>query len=301
MLTTLTRTVDRFLEGQRWLEPLGDWLQNLISSLYRGLGKPGRGLKTFVHGTWLGHPLHPLITDLPIGAWTLAVIFDVVWLFQRGRGIAVGADLTVGVGALASLAALVTGFTDWNETVDRERRVGLTHGLLNTVVIALYLASFGVRVTGGSRLTAIVIALVGYAGLVSAAWLGGEMVFGIGTGVNHHAWQSPPIEWAAVIKAADLLEGTLQKVEVQGTPILLTRRGARICAIGETCSHAGGPLSEGTPEANLVVCPWHASRFDLCTGAVRGGPATMSQVRYETRVVNGEIQVRRSADSLQPN
>ena len=93
----------------------------------------------------------------------------------------------------------------------------------------------------------------------------------------------------------------LIKAMAGDTPILLYKKGDTVCAISETCSHAGGPLSEGELDGNLVQCPWHASRFDICSGQVRGGPATISQVRYETRIQNGQIEVRRSEDTLQPN
>jgi nitrite reductase/ring-hydroxylating ferredoxin subunit len=98
-----------------------------------------------------------------------------------------------------------------------------------------------------------------------------------------------------------LHDGVLVRGMAGDTPILLYKKGEKVCAISETCSHAGGPLSEGEIIGNLVQCPWHASHFDLCTGLVRGGPATISQVRYETRVQNGQIEVRRSQDTFQPN
>ncbi len=297
----LSRTIDRVLAGQRWLEPLGDWLQKFIGGFYKGLGAPGAALKTFFHGTWLGHPLHPVITDIPIGAWTLALIFDIAWLFRHSPKVALAADVTVAIGILAALGAAVTGYTDWNETIDRERRVGLAHGLLNTLTIVVYLISYVIRGTGGPRGLAFVIALVGYAVLVSAAFLGGELVFGIGTGVNHHAWQAPVTDWTAVLRASELAEAKLHKVEVSGTPIVLFKRGETICAIGETCAHAGGPLSEGSMDGDIVICPWHGSRFDICCGRVRGGPATTSQVRYETRVQDGRIEIRRSAETFVQN
>lgn len=297
----LSRQIDRFLQGQRWLEPLGDALQKFVGGFYKTAGAPGPGLKSFMHGTWLGHPLHPVITDIPVGAWTLGVVFDIAYLFAQRSGIATAADVTIGIGLLASIGAALTGFTDWNETYDRERRVGLAHGLLNVTAIILYFISFVIRGASGPRALAIFLALVGYVVVVSAAYLGGELVFNIGTGVNHHAWQSPPTEFVSVLPAAKLKEGALQKVMADGTPILLYKQGSTICAIGETCSHAGGPLSEGKLEKNMIICPWHASRFDICTGAVRGGPATISEVRYETRVQDGQIQVRRSAETLQLN
>jgi nitrite reductase/ring-hydroxylating ferredoxin subunit/uncharacterized membrane protein len=297
----VNHVINRFIDSQRWLEPVADFLQKVVGGTYKALGEPGHALKTFVHGTWLGHPLHPLITDVPIGAWTLAVVFDIIYLFQRTSGWSSAADVTILVGFLAALGAAVTGYTDWNETVDRERRVGVAHGLLNTLVIVIYLVSLIIRATGGSRGLAIVLAFIGYALVVSAAYLGGELVFSIGTGVNHHAWQEVPTKFTKVLLEGQLHDGVLVKAMAGDTPILLYKKGTNLCAISETCSHAGGPLSEGEVMGNLVQCPWHASRFDLCTGQVRGGPATMSQVRYETRMQNGQIEVRRSDVTLQPN
>jgi nitrite reductase/ring-hydroxylating ferredoxin subunit/uncharacterized membrane protein len=297
----LNHIVNRFIDRQRWLEPVADFLQKVVTGSYKVLGKPGHDLKTLLHGTWLGHPLHPVLTDIPIGAWTLAVLFDIIYVFQRTHGWVSAADVTIFVGLLAALGAAVTGYTDWNETVDRERRVGIAHGLLNTFVIVVYLVSLIIRVTGGSRGLAIVLALVGYVLVLTAAFLGGELVFSIGTGVNHHAWQEVPIKFTRVMLEGQLTDNMLVKAMAGDTPILLYKRGSAICAISETCSHAGGPLSEGELDGNLVQCPWHASRFDVCTGQVRGGPATISQVRYETRIQNGQIEVRRSEDTLQPN
>ncbi|HEV2012572.1 MAG TPA: DUF2231 domain-containing protein [Candidatus Dormibacteraeota bacterium] len=297
----LNHLVNRFIDRQRWLEPVADVLQKLVGSSYKVLGNPGRALKTFVHGTWLGHPLHPVITDIPLGAWTLAVIFDLSYLIERSHGWVSAADVTIFIGLLAALGAAVTGYTDWSDTIGRERRVGIAHGLLNTLVILLYLVSFILRVTGGSRGLAILLAYAGYLLVLAAAFLGGELVFSIGTGVNHHAWQEVPTKFTKVLLEGQLMDGMLIKAMAGDTPILLYKKGDIVCAISETCSHAGGPLSEGELDGNLVQCPWHASRFDVCTGQVKGGPATISQVRYETRIQNGQVDVRRSADTLQPN
>jgi len=297
----LNHAVNRFIDRQRWLEPVADFLQKVVGGFYKVLGAPGHGLKTFIHGTWLGHPLHPVITDIPLGAWTLAVLFDIIYLFNRTTTWTTAADLSIIIGVVAALAAAVTGYTDWNETIDRERRVGVAHGLINTLVLIIYVASLIVRGAGANRGLGIVLALVGYALVISAAYLGGEMVFSIGTGVNHHAWQPVPEKFTKVLLEGRLTEGMLIKAMAGDTPILLYKKGDTVCAISETCSHAGGPLSEGELDGNLVQCPWHASRFDICTGQVRGGPATVSQVRYETRIQNGQIEVRRSEDTLQPN
>jgi nitrite reductase/ring-hydroxylating ferredoxin subunit len=179
--------------------------------------------------------------------------------------------------------------------------VGVAHGLINSLAIVLYIISLLVAVTGGSRGLAIVLAFIGYVLVLSAAYLGGELVYSIGTGVNHHAWQHQPDKFTRVMLEGQLREGVLVRGLAGDTPILLYKKGDAVCAISETCSHAGGPLSEGEVVGNLVQCPWHASRFDLCTGAVRQGPATIGQVRYETRMQNGQIEVKVSEHTLQPN
>jgi nitrite reductase/ring-hydroxylating ferredoxin subunit/uncharacterized membrane protein len=297
----LNHLVNRFIDRQRWLEPVADVLQKLVAGSYKLLGNPGRSLKTLFHGTWLGHPLHPVLTDIPIGAWTIAVLFDLSYLIERSHGWVSAADVTIFIGLLAALATAVTGYTDWSDTFGRERRVGISHGLLNTLVIVLYLVSFILRVTGGSRGLAILLAYLGYLLVLTAAFLGGDLVFSIGTGVNHHAWQEVPTKFTKVLLEGKLADGILVRGLAGDTPILLYKKGDTVCAISETCSHAGGPLSEGELDGNVVQCPWHGSRFDVCTGQVKGGPATISQVRYETRVQNGQIEVRRSEDTLQPN
>src|ERR1700694_5620215 len=181
----LNHIVNRFIDRQRWLEPVADLLQKVVAGSYKILGKPGRTLKTFMHGTWLGHPLHPVLTDIPIGAWTIAVIFDLSYLIERSHGWVSGAHLKIFIGLLGALGSAVAGYTDWSDTFGRERRVGIAHGLLNTVVIVVYLVSFILRVTGGSRGFAILLAYAGYLLVVTAAFVGGGLVFSIGTGVNH--------------------------------------------------------------------------------------------------------------------
>src|SRR6202165_2503468 len=298
----LNHIVSRFIDRQRWLEPVADLLQKVVAGAYKLLGKPGRDVKTLLNGTWLGHPLHPVITDIPLGAWTLAVLFDIIYLFKGTHGWISAAALAVFVGLLGALGSALTGYTDWSDTFGRERRVGIAHGLLNTAVIVVYLVSLIIRVTHGSRGLAIVLALIGYGIVITAAFLGGDLVFSIGTGVNHHAWQEVPTKFTKVMLEGQLTDNMLVKGLAGDTPILLYKKGDAVCAISETCSHAGGPLSEGELlVGNLVQCPWHASRLDVCTRSGQGGPATIRQERYEVRRQNGQIEVRRSADTLQPN
>lgn len=295
----LNAAVNRLLERQRWLEPVADFLQKVVGGTYKALGAPGTALKTFNHGTWLGHPLHPVLTDVPIGLFTIAVLFDIIYLFNRSGIWFSAAELTIFVGILAALATAVTGLTDWNETYGHERRVGVAHGLINIVAVVIYLVSLLIRWGGGSPGLAIVLAFIGYVLIISAAYLGGELVFSIGTGVNHHAFQHAPSKFTRVMLEGQLNDGVLVRGLAGDTPVLLYKKGDRICAISETCAHAGGPLSEGEIVGDMVQCPWHASRFDLCSGRVRRGPATVSQVRYDARMQNGQIEVKVSEQTLQ--
>src|SRR5258708_27875690 len=134
----LNHGVNRFVDRQRWLEPVADFLQKVVAGSYKLLGNPGHALKTFMHGTWLGHPLHPVLTDIPIGAWTIAVIFDLSYIIGRSHGWASAADVTIFIGLLAAIGAAVTGYTDWGATFGPDRRVGIAHGLLNTRLLPLY-------------------------------------------------------------------------------------------------------------------------------------------------------------------
>ena len=296
----LNAAVNRFIDRQRWLEPVADLLQKVVSGTYKALGSAGTSLKSFNHGTWLGHPLHPVLTDIPLGLWTITVLFDIIYLFNRSAVWFDASELTIFVAILVALATAVTGFTDWNETYGRERRVGVAHGLINTVVVLIYIASLLIRWTGGTVVGAIILSFIGYALLLSAAYLGGELVFSIGTGVNHHAFQHQPQKFTRVMLEGQLTDGILVRGLAGDTPVLIYKKGDTVCAISETCSHAGGPLSEGEVIGNVVQCPWHASHFDLCTGQVKRGPATVSQVRYDARVQNGQIEVKVSDQTLQP-
>src|SRR4029077_19553365 len=102
-------------------------------------GDAGRRVRDFLHGTWLGHPLHPALTDIPLGAWTTALALDAAG--DRSRGMARAADTAMGVGIAGAVGAAVTGLTDWHHTTGGDRRLGLGHAMLNTAALALYVTS----------------------------------------------------------------------------------------------------------------------------------------------------------------
>src|SRR2546421_11801268 len=124
-------------------------------------------MKTAVHGVWLGHPLHPVFTDLPIGAWTTGLVLDAVAATSHDRGMQRAGDVAIAVGLAGAAAAAVTGLTDWSETSGHARRTGLVHGLLNIAATALYATAYVLR-TRGSRSSGQTCALAGYGLAVSA-------------------------------------------------------------------------------------------------------------------------------------
>lgn len=279
-------------------ERLSDSLQGIMQKILGGPEKSPRRLKSFLNGTWLGHPLHPLLTDIPIAAWVLTAVFDIIWLFSRASWSGYGAFVSVIVGILAALGAAITGLTDWSDTYGAERRVGLNHALFNTIALLLYLVSFLLRLFAGPGDTLIAV-ILGFVGLVSvtyAGYLGGDMVFTKGTGVNHTAWEAAGEDYEEVMPVADVQEGKLYRVAVAGVPVVLLRQGEQFSAISATCPHAGGPLDEGTLTGDIVSCPWHGSRFCIRDGRVLTGPAVVNAPRYAVRVENGQVALKRISE-----
>ena len=280
------KSVVETVERQEWLAPVEDELQKAVHRAYEAGGGGGRAMKNFLNGTWLGHPLHPALTDVPLGAWTATVVLDA--LDSRA------ADGALAVGLAGSALAALTGLTDWQDIDGPARRIGLLHGALNLTGAALFATSL-VKRREGKRSQGKVLALAGFAGAMFSAWLGGKLVYEKKIGTDHTQDVNLPEDFTDVLAESDLPEGAMRRVEWNGFRILLARRGGRIFAIGEVCSHLGGPLAEGAADDGSVRCPWHGSRFSLADGSVLDGPATHPQPCLETRTRNGRIEVKRCA------
>jgi nitrite reductase/ring-hydroxylating ferredoxin subunit/uncharacterized membrane protein len=281
----------QLVNRQDWIEPLADRLQSTLSNAATAAGPVGQQIEDALHGRWLGHPLHPALVNVPIGAWTVAAALDAIEEVSGNRALGSGADAAIGLGVIGALGAAITGVADWRHTDGQARRVGLAHGLLNTGALALYTTSLILRRFNARRAGRGVAAL-GYVVANAAAYLGGHLVFNEQIGVDHTADQQPPQVFVPVLSATELPEHTLRRVTANGIPVLLLRRGERIYAIAETCSHLGGPLVEGKYEDLSVICPRHGSRFALESGEVLNGPSTYPQPCFETRVQQGQIEVR---------
>ncbi|MGI8609112.1 MAG: Rieske 2Fe-2S domain-containing protein [Candidatus Dormibacteria bacterium] len=285
--------VDRIVSSQAWLEGFGSFVQKVVGGIYKPFGQPGQQFKSFLHGAWLGHALHPVITDVPLGAWTVAIVADLVAYTSRvSPGVG---NFCVLIGLIAAYGAVVTGYNDHHETYGKELRVATAHGLVMTVTTLLYTASFLIRWLGGgsSHDLAVILAVLGYVLLVSGAYLGGDLVFALGTMVNRNAFiEGPEKEFVRVGRPSDFAEGQMKKVDAGGMAVLVVRYTGKLYAISNTCSHAGGPLDEGELHDACVTCPWHFSQFDLTTGRVRRGPATFEQPGFIVREEGETVEVK---------
>ena len=262
-------------------------LQKLLDKALYGGGHPSaQKIRNFLNGTWLGEPLHAVLTDVPVGAWTVAIAFDALDLVFDRRELARASETSIGIGLLGAAGAAVTGMTDWSDVDPPARRLGLIHGLLNLSGAALFATSLFLR-KKKSRTTGRIVGALGYAVMGYAAHLGGKLVYEHRVGVDRTDGQAFPEQFAAVLPETSLMDGKLTRVMYRDTPILLVRRGDRLLALAETCSHFSGPLSEGKLEGDTVVCPHHFSRFALEDGCVLDGPAVHPQPCLEVRTRNG--------------
>jgi nitrite reductase/ring-hydroxylating ferredoxin subunit/uncharacterized membrane protein len=284
------RVVDA-LAQQRWLDRASQAVQKAVQSAFAAGGAAGRQLEDLLHGTGLAHPIHPALTDVPVGAWTVALVFDALEAVNDRADLAPGADAAVALGLAGAVAAASTGIADWQELDAKPLRVGLIHGALNISATALYAASLIMR-RRGAREAGRNLGFAGYALALTAAYLGGDLVYRDQIGVSHANPVWTPLNFTPVLADGELAEGGLRRVDLGDRQIMLARYHGQVYALEEHCSHLGGPLSEGTLEDGCVQCPWHGSRFALEDGRPVAGPAAIPQPCFETRVRNGTIEVR---------
>lgn len=288
----IIHSVIHWIDRQPWLEKLSKALQKIVVSIFSSGGPAAIKIRDFLHGTWLGHPVHPALTDVPIGAFTAALTLDTLEMTTGKRAYGKGADTAIKVGLVGGVAAAVTGIVDWHHTEHTPRRIGTAHALLNTTAMALYLSSLAAR-SRRNRQVGFALAALGFTVTTAAAYLGGHLVFAHKIGVDRSPEVGLPEDFVSVIPERELPENQLYRVEVNNSPVLLVRKAGRIYALAETCAHMAGPLSEGTlTEDNAVECPWHGSRFSLEDGRVLRGPSTYSQPCFDVRVRDGLVEIR---------
>jgi nitrite reductase/ring-hydroxylating ferredoxin subunit/uncharacterized membrane protein len=281
---SVTDVVDR-IENAGPLDPVAKVVKRVVDGLLR----PQR-LRDALHGVWLGHPLHPMLTDVPIGTWTSAAVLDAL----PGTGPAAG--ILIATGCAAALPTAVSGWADWSELHEQQQRVGLVHAVANLVGLGCYVGSLSARARGnGSR--GKLLAYAGYAAVGVGGYLGGHLAYRQAAGVNHTE-QIPhlfPQGWHGVGMLVDFVDGEPTQRTVEDVDLLVVRRGQHVDVLADHCSHLSAPLSGGTFTAEggqgCVVCPWHGSTFRLSDGGVVHGPATAPVPCLDSRVVDGTVEV----------
>lgn len=281
------RLSDR-LEQAEELDRLVEPVQQVVRKL-----PPGR-VRDALHGVWLGHPVHPVLVQVPVGAWLSAAFLDTV-------GNEDGARHLIGLGLLASAPAAVAGWADWSEQHEQQMRTGVVHAAANSAAITLYTGSLVAR---ARQRTGLGKAL-GYAGLAAvalASMLGGDISYRQAGGANH-AEEVPHLVtpgWQDLMPLAGLNQGEPARAMLGEVPVVAVRDGQEVHVLANKCSHMSGPLNEGTlsdgemtgdRKDRCVTCPWHGSVFRLRDGAVVHGPATADQPVFQTRIQEGIIQV----------
>jgi nitrite reductase/ring-hydroxylating ferredoxin subunit/uncharacterized membrane protein len=264
-----------------WTKPLGDLAHRFLFWLFQGLP----WLRDLLVGRWLGHPLHAVLTDAPIGILFLVIVFDVL-------GNPGAAAVTLVVGILAMLAAALAGFADYADTDGKARERATLHATLMVTALLLYLVSLAFRLGGGTAVVStagIWTSILAFLVLASAAYVGGDVVYVLGNMVSRHAFRGAGTKWitlepAELDPAGEIPEGRLLKAKLGINQLVLIRQGEQILALHDTCAHAGGPLNEGRLiDGTIVECPWHYSRYRLVDGLVVRGPSVYDQPSYEVR------------------
>ncbi|HET7034976.1 MAG TPA: Rieske 2Fe-2S domain-containing protein [Thermomicrobiaceae bacterium] len=291
------RSLQRLIDRQSWLNTVADPLQKFLNSIFPQQVETGasQAIQNLLNGVWLGHPLHPMLTDVPVGAWTATLVLDSIAALSGSEHLEQAADLTLATGLAAALPAAVSGVTDWKDTYGETRTVGLLHGLTMAGSVLAYTAALAAR-RGGARSAGMLLSGVGYALMAGGAYLGGDEVFDLGYPVNQTAFHQGPGKYTKAMPLADLPENTLTKASAGGVSILLVKQGSAVYALDDTCVHAGCTLSDGRLDGHSVICPCHGSQFDLRDGTVLNGPATMPEPHYDVRIREDMIEVKRAAE-----
>ena len=274
------------LEQLSFLDPVVAPVRTLVQKVV----KPP-ALADALHGTWLGHPLHAVLVQLPLGALASATVLDLV----GGEDGQDSADLLAVTGLLSAVPAAAAGLNDWAVSNPKEQRSGLVHALSNTVGLGCWVASVVAR-RRGDRTRGTLFGLAGMTAMGVGGTIGGHLSYrrGLGADSNAEIEETGPVEWTDA-GSAELPEGKLVLRQAGGTPVLLVKTSGRIDALADRCSHQSGPLHEGSLADGCVTCPWHASTFRLTDGAVVHGPTTHPQPTFTVRISGDRLQVKLSS------
>jgi nitrite reductase/ring-hydroxylating ferredoxin subunit/uncharacterized membrane protein len=265
-----------------WTKPLGDLAHRFLFWLFSHMTP----IRDLLVGRWLGHPLHAVLTDGPIGILFLVLVFDALSMGEA-------ATWALGVGVLTMLGAALAGFADYADTDGKARERATLHSTLMVIALVVFLVSLLVRLGSGTGSgLGVILSWAGFLILSAGAYVGGDVVYVLGNMVSRHAFRGAGAKWLALEPAeldvnGAIPEGKPVKAKLGINQLVLVRQGETILALHDTCAHAGGPLHEGKLLDGQIECPWHFSRYRMSDGAVTTGPSVYDQPAYEVRAREG--------------
>lgn len=280
----LARMLMRVIDAQgAWTKPLGDLAHRFLNWLFHSMP----AVRDLLNGRWLGHPLHGVLTDVPIGILFLVIVFDLLHLPDA-------AAWALGVGILAMLGAALAGFADYADTDGRARERATLHSTLMIVALLAYIVSLVLRLGPAGAVESaggFWVSVIAFLVLSAGAYVGGDVVYALGNMVNRHAFRGAGAKWIklepAELNGGQIPEGRPIKAKLGVNQLVLVRQGERILALHDVCAHAGGPLNEGRLVDGEIECPWHYSRYRMTNGNVTRGPSVYDQPAYEVRAAAG--------------
>ncbi|MFB9378627.1 Rieske (2Fe-2S) protein [Kineococcus gynurae] len=276
--------------GWTWLDPVAERAKAVADRVL-----PGGRVRALLHGRPAGHPAHPALAQLPIGTSVSALLLDAAAVLLPG-GAVLGAPAR-GLTAVSAAAVAPTALAGWADYVHLhpdQQRTAIVHATGNALAATLW----GLSLVAGRRARWLRTAGTLTAGAAGA--LGGHLAYRWAAG-PHHAEHLLHLagdgqEFSDVGALADLPEGSPAQRWIGDAPLCLLRSGNRVQGLVDTCSHLGGPLSQGevrrTADGPAVVCPWHETAFRFADGAVLDGPASVPQPTVAVEVRDGRVLAR---------
>ena len=233
----MARLLARLIAAQDgWARPFGDFNHRWLSALFR----PIRPIKSFLNGSWLGHPVHSAATDIPIGTLLLTVILDIA-------GQTAAADIALAATILFMLAAAATGVADYTDTDGTARTRATLHATVMVGALVVLLVSLGLRFAGATdRTIPVALSIIGFLIVTAGAYVGGDVVYAFGNMVSRHAFRGVGTKWVRleigdVTDLATLPEATPTKAKAGMNDLVIVRMGETVHALHAVCAHAGGP------------------------------------------------------------
>ena len=286
---SISTALDRIADSGR-LDAVIEPVRKTVNTVLRS-----GAVKDVLHGVWLGHPLHPALAQVPLGAWMSAGLLDAL------PGNRKEADLLIATGIAAAVPTALAGAADWSEGEIGQQRVGAVHAVLNSASLVLYAGSLFARARGSrARGRRLAYAALGLAS--SSAGIGGHLAYHQAAGASHAATAARTLshDWIDLGPLADLPDGQ-PVLRVSGdsdrpASLCVIRRGEMAHVLVDSCSHLGGPLHQGKLTDiggnQCLVCPWHGGTFVLADGRAVRGPAVAAATVLQTQVSDGRLQAK---------